>query len=366
MEHPALESDLNECILAYLPYQARNETSCLLDFVLATIMMLLAVIGVVTNSIVILLIALTKSLRSTSFCLIFNLAVADLIVGLFSMPLHAANLLFGGVSYSDAFCSFSVFADYVPVLASFLTTVAIATNRYDSLGRIQSRSEKLRKNVLWIVAAWSFSIGVWIAGIYQGKPTQLHGPNQCTVKPSENQRFAIFATVCAHHVPSLLLIYFNSVIMVSVRRLMVRKAAEASNLSHVSTTLPACETASGNIIQRASRVLRRSLTYGPEFMPDVLWLAPLTVMLASPPTQVDQSSRESQVVQSLGAILVMHVVLFLPSFIMYDIDIATPMGSNYDPLRHMFYINTAANPFLYAFSAADFQRVYREKVCLCR
>ncbi|GFR87465.1 alpha-1A adrenergic receptor [Elysia marginata] len=95
-------------------------------------------------------------------------------------------------------------------------------------------------------------------------------------------------------------------------------------------------------------------------IPETLWLAPITVMFE--PVSTDASFRELKAVQVLGIIVLIHVILWLPSFIMYDIDIAQGTESNYSLLRFLAYMNTVANPFLYAFSSEDFQRIYRNSL----
>ncbi|GAV04545.1 hypothetical protein RvY_14813 [Ramazzottius varieornatus] len=91
---------------------------------------LMITIAIVGNLLVILLVALYRKLRTPFNYILLNIAVADALVGLFSMPQYAASYLYLGLwSFSDAQCSFWMFFDYFMPAISLSSIAALSCDR---------------------------------------------------------------------------------------------------------------------------------------------------------------------------------------------------------------------------------------------
>ncbi|XP_053730487.1 beta-3 adrenergic receptor [Synchiropus splendidus] len=123
---------------------------------LLEVLMVLMCLGAVTgNTLVIVIIAATKSLRSVTSVLIMNLAVSDLLVGVAVMPFVALSLLNNGWWTCKELCLYVGYTSTVYCTASVLTLAAIALDRYHSIMdclRYSSRCTLWRTSsvVLWI------------------------------------------------------------------------------------------------------------------------------------------------------------------------------------------------------------------------
>lgn len=73
----------------------------------------LSVFTVCGNILVLYAIQTEKNLRTVSNLFILSLALADLAVGLFVMPLSAANIIAGRWPFSAVICKMWLSADYV-------------------------------------------------------------------------------------------------------------------------------------------------------------------------------------------------------------------------------------------------------------
>ncbi|XP_041363412.1 QRFP-like peptide receptor [Gigantopelta aegis] len=87
-------------------------------------------LDVVGNSIVILIIGLNRKMRTTTNLLILNLAVSDLLVGIFCMWVHVGNQITSEWPFGEFVCKFNTFVQVVVVTSSVLTLTVISVERF--------------------------------------------------------------------------------------------------------------------------------------------------------------------------------------------------------------------------------------------
>ncbi|XP_028677240.2 prolactin releasing hormone 2 receptor [Erpetoichthys calabaricus] len=132
---------------------------------LYTLLVLVACIG---NLLLILLIALTKKLHSTTNFLIGNLAAADLIMCLFCVPLTASYAFeLRGWLFGSFMCHFVMLMQVATVLVAVLSLTAIAVDRYVVVA-YPIRRRISRRCCLYLVCA------IWLASLALSSPTSLH------------------------------------------------------------------------------------------------------------------------------------------------------------------------------------------------
>ncbi|MGH0185906.1 UNVERIFIED_CONTAM: hypothetical protein FKN15_019075 [Acipenser sinensis] len=129
---------------------------------------LLVLVACAGNLLLILLIALTKKLHSTTNFLIGNLAAADLIMCLFCAPLTATyafeprGWLFGSFT-----CHFVALMQAATVLVAVLSLTAIAVDRYVVVA-YPIRRRAGRRHCFYLVGT------IWLASLALSTPTSLH------------------------------------------------------------------------------------------------------------------------------------------------------------------------------------------------
>ncbi|XP_069122999.1 QRFP-like peptide receptor isoform X2 [Argopecten irradians] len=116
------------------------------------------VVDVVGNVIVILIIYLNKRMRSTTNILILNLAISDIMVGLFCMWVHLGNQINANWPFGPFICKASTFTQVFAVTSSILTLTVISIERFFAIvfplwGKMTQCTMGTSIAVSWLVSA---------------------------------------------------------------------------------------------------------------------------------------------------------------------------------------------------------------------
>ncbi|XP_035218942.1 RYamide receptor-like [Stegodyphus dumicola] len=115
---------------------------------------LTAILG---NFCVLLIVATSRRMRTVTNYFIANLAVADIIIGLFSIPFQFQAALLQKWVLPYFMCPFCPFVQVLSVNVSIITLTAIALDRYRAvMYPLKARTSKLRAKVA-ILGIWIFS-----------------------------------------------------------------------------------------------------------------------------------------------------------------------------------------------------------------
>ncbi|XP_036451413.1 trace amine-associated receptor 13c-like [Colossoma macropomum] len=119
-----------------------------------------SVFTVFLNLLVIISISHFKQLHTPTNLLILSLAVADLLVGLFVMPLRIMEIIDSCWYLGKTVCTLFPVIDYVTVSASVDSLVLIAVDRYIAVNDPLLYSTRITvcKTSLFIIIAWSWSV----------------------------------------------------------------------------------------------------------------------------------------------------------------------------------------------------------------
>ena len=105
-------------------------THIAISAVVVTAIMLVIILG---NVLVVVAVALERSLSGTQNWFIASLAVSDILVGLFIMPLSLTNELLGYWPFGSVLCDLWLSTDVLLCTASILNLVLISVDRYCSI-----------------------------------------------------------------------------------------------------------------------------------------------------------------------------------------------------------------------------------------
>lgn len=119
---------------------------------------LIVVVGLIGNSLVVLVVALNQQMRSTTNLLIINLAVADLLFIIFCVPFTATDYVLPSWPFGEVWCKIVQYLIVVTAYASVYTLVLMSVDRFLAVVHpIYSMNCRTQVNaliaiaVLWVV-----------------------------------------------------------------------------------------------------------------------------------------------------------------------------------------------------------------------
>ncbi|GMT18673.1 hypothetical protein PFISCL1PPCAC_9970 [Pristionchus fissidentatus] len=200
--------------------------SLLTQITLGLFLVLLCVVCIVGNTFVILAVCLERELRARpQFYLIFSLAVADLVVGLFVSPLYTWSTVQGRWSFGKTVCDMWISVDVLMCTASILHLVAIALDRYWSITDICYVQNRGSRRVIGMLACiWIISLLITLApfaGWKDDKFNERIENGTCLI--SQIISYQIFSTCFAFYIPLLCIIVVYWKIMRAAKKRFKRE-----------------------------------------------------------------------------------------------------------------------------------------------
>ncbi|CAF0728472.1 unnamed protein product [Adineta steineri] len=191
--------------------------------ILGCILSSVSVLTVCGNILVLHAIRTEKYLRTVSNLFILSLTFADLAVGLFVMPLNAANIIAGRWPFSSLLCKLWLSIDYVASTASIFNLVLLSLDRYWAvvypLRYLQKRTR--RRATIFILIVWFISF-LWAPAIIfwsyiAPKHSDIIKPNECDTSFRSNKTFKTLTALVNFYFPLLTMILISCRIMVAIR-----------------------------------------------------------------------------------------------------------------------------------------------------
>ncbi|KAG8445012.1 hypothetical protein GDO86_009960 [Hymenochirus boettgeri] len=209
---------------------------------LLTLMVIVPTIG--GNILVILAISLEKKLQNATNYFLLSLAVADLLVGIFVMPIALLTILFKRVwPLPECLCAIWLFLDVLFSTASIMHLCAISLDRYIAIkkpiqaSQFNSRAKTLIKiAVVWILSA-GIAVPIPIKGLLDPNTT-FTASNTCVVQPEPFKYFIIYGSMAAFFVPFgiMVVIYFLTIHLLRKKAYLIKnKPPQRLTWSTVST-----------------------------------------------------------------------------------------------------------------------------------
>ncbi|XP_076098507.1 muscarinic acetylcholine receptor M2-like [Mytilus galloprovincialis] len=144
------------------------EKSLLEIISVSIVVAILSALTIGGNLLVIIAFRIDKQLQTITNYFLLSLAVADMAIGVISMPLYTVYLLMGHWPLGTLLCDMWLSLDYVMSNASAANLLVISFDRYLSVTRpLTYRANRTgRKAVLMIVLVWVISTLLWTPWIF--------------------------------------------------------------------------------------------------------------------------------------------------------------------------------------------------------
>ncbi|KAH7984288.1 hypothetical protein HPB52_018991 [Rhipicephalus sanguineus] len=162
-------------------YQVPVEIIVLLSFCYG----LISLVAVAGNSMVLWIVASSRRMQTVTNFFIANLAVADIIIGLFSIPFQFQAALLQRWVLPEFMCAFCPFVQVLSVNVSIFTLTAIALDRYRAVtaplrARCCSKfNAKVLIGVVWAVstaAALPYALALRVILVYDSVSGEISRP----------------------------------------------------------------------------------------------------------------------------------------------------------------------------------------------
>lgn len=148
-----------------------------------------------------------KQLQTISNYFLFSLAIADLIIGVISIPIFTVNFIMREWPFGPMICDAWLAIDYLASNASVMNLLVISFDRYFSVTRpLSYRARRTtKKAALMITLAWGLSLVVWVPAIIAWpyiEGERLVPDDECYIQFVEtNHIMSILCTMVAFYVP---------------------------------------------------------------------------------------------------------------------------------------------------------------------
>ncbi|XP_072044712.1 muscarinic acetylcholine receptor M1-like [Amphiura filiformis] len=209
--------------------------------VLSLVVALTSLGTAIGNAIVIYAYFTTRALRTYTNFYVLNLAILDLIGGLFPMPMYGAYWIVGYWPFSIPMCDFYLWVNHTTLNATSIAVLIIAVDRYRSIvhpiKHFQQRN--WRYAALWISICYIASLLIWTPAIFiwpvvSGRSVP---PYICQPEYINSIGFASFAQLELFWVPVVAMaILYTKVYRVYRKRMGARKYKKKTRMDAVQAS----------------------------------------------------------------------------------------------------------------------------------
>ncbi|CAF0755379.1 unnamed protein product [Rotaria sp. Silwood1] len=172
------------------------------------------------NTLVLLALFLDKRLHTPSFYLIANMAVADLLLGLFVLPFSSVlELLQDRWIFGQSFCSAWLALDVLCCTASIIALMAVSIDRYIGVTRPLNYGSIMttRRTIYLVIIVWAVSILTSVVPLFgltdrekRSNDLNITQEHYETCKVNKNTFYTIFSSMISFYIPVIILLILYS------------------------------------------------------------------------------------------------------------------------------------------------------------
>ena len=195
-----------------------------------------SIVTVLGNILVIVAFFRERRLRVIGNYFVMSMATADLLIGIFSMPLYTMYLLLGEWPLGPFICDIWLALDYVCCAASVIGILMISVDRYRSLlNPMTYRTQMTRvRACILILTGWIFSLllfGVPIIGWQYFEGNRTVAEHECEVQFLNDPTYTTGSIVLIYWLPLMVILILYGKIYMLTRKLVKSQARIIGKLS---------------------------------------------------------------------------------------------------------------------------------------
>ena len=298
--------------------------------IIAAIFIITAILGTIGNSFVVVAVAFSKKLRTTTNVFVVNLAIADMLTSLF-IPWQAVAVLGGDdwpIPSARWVCAMTQFVLIVTLGCSIDSLALIAVNRWVGVTKSRLTTRRFftsRKVALMVIWSWGTPLCCALIPILTdfGELGYNKLYSACSIITSTKyyQHYRLLLTVIGYPIQFILIIVSYVSIFCFVRKI-------SRNMAQADVPTVSAEVCTGGVNRKMRRNLRK---------------------------------RQLDVTKNLVYIVLAFMCCLTPYFIL--INIATDLAHKLVPWSGaILFCSCCVNPFIYATSHPDFKDAFEHMI----
>ncbi|XP_015208617.2 5-hydroxytryptamine receptor 1B [Lepisosteus oculatus] len=361
----ALNISTNDTNVNYSSKAEEKEGNLVFQTTLAVTLSLLTLATALANAFVIATIYQSRKLHTPANFLIASLAVTDLLVSILVMPVSALYTVSRTWTLGQIVCDIWLSSDITCCTASILHLCVIALDRYwaitDAVEYAKKRTPARAAGMIAI--AWIIAISISVPPLFW-RQVKAEEVTSCYVN-TDHIFYTIYSTFGAFYIPTLLLIALYGRIYVEARTRILKqspkKTGKRLTSAHLITNSPG-SVASTTSLNYRTQENSSSDTGSPVNLNQVK----VTVSDALLEKKRISAARERKATKTLGIILGVYIICWLPFFILTLLVPICATCTFYPELFDFFtwlgYLNSLINPIIYTMSNEDFKQAFQKLI----
>ena len=344
-------------------------TSLLVTFLKAMAMCLIIFAAIVGNILVIISVLKFRNLRIISNSFIVSLAFADLLVAMLVMPFNASQEIASRWLFNQIVCDLFNANDVLFSTASLLHLCCISMDRYIAITdpfHYEQRMTK-RKVALMLSVVWGASTAISHIPVHTGLYTQPE-LRYISDDPDDetdglclfqvNRFYAIVSSTVSFWIPTVIMVVTYAMVFKEARR----QEKQIMKLTNIGSR-------SNGAFQSLNPGGRDSVCNGSSGGGGAGGSTSQNNNgFSSEPRRLSKErnkiKREHKAAKTLGIIMSVFLLCWLPFFLWYVITTLCGETCYYPPILTSIlfwigYLNSALNPIIYAFYNKEFNRAFR-------